>query len=53
MCESVNLIISGFHCWAVSVKPKAIVIKRSEDNISHPCSLTRRMCQCTVQLKTK
>jgi len=37
MCESVNLIISTLHCWAV--KSKA-VIKTIEVESSLPCSLS-------------
>jgi len=52
MCESLNLIISRLHCWAVELKA---IIKRSEVESSLSCSLTVAcmMCQCAVLLKTK
>jgi len=37
MCESLNLIISGLHRWAVKMKA---VIKRNEVESSLSCSLT-------------
>ena len=40
LCEPLNLIISGLHCWADKLKA---VVKRSEDDRSLSWSLTRCM----------
>ena len=52
MLESLNLIISGIHCWAVKMKA---VIKRCVVESLLSCSLTvaRTMCQSDVLLKIK
>jgi len=36
MCKSLDLIISGLHCWAVELK---VIIKRSKVESSRACSL--------------
>jgi len=37
LSESLNLIISGLHCWAVELKA---IVKRSKVESSRPCSLS-------------
>jgi len=49
MCESLNPIISGLHCWAVKLK---VIIKRREVECLIPCSLTAlHAVRCPVESK--